>query len=78
MIKNKNKHFRINEEEQAMFNYLTANFDFKSDSDVFRHALVLLYGEKLKDVYRTSNKRDIMTFDEFVASELYKEKKELA
>lgn len=75
-MKNSVKQFRIGEDEKAIFAYLTDKGDFKTDSEVFRNALVLLYGEQLKTVYASSPKRDFMTFDEFVANELYNAKKD--
>lgn len=75
-MKNSVKQFRIGEDEKAIFAYLTDNSNFKNDSDVFRNALVLLFGEQLKSVYQTSPKREFMTFDEFVANELYNAKKD--
>lgn len=76
MLKSSTKQFRIGEDEKAIFAYLTDKGDFKTDSEVFRNALVLLYGQQLKSVYQDSPKREFMTFDEFVANELYKAKKE--
>lgn len=74
-MKKTQKLFRIGEDEKAIFAHLTDQFDFDNDTDVLRQALVMLYGNTLKAEYATSEKRNLMTLDEFIAHELYIAKK---
>lgn len=78
MAKVMKKQFRCGEDELAILSVLSATDDFKNESDVFRHALVMLYGNMLKPRYELSEKRHVMTLDEFVAQELYIAKKKYA
>jgi len=73
------KNFRLNEEDLAMLHWLKENYKGgeNKEVDVIRFGLANLYADSMRENYKNSVEKSLMTFDEFLVTSLYKEKKKL-